>query len=197
MNRDRTASERRSKRRRGAPHERAKQFASGRVDAGMIRRALGDDIYRSLSERQRARLIRQLEIINAWYGYCAVARVGWGGIEDARTQFVEAAKAWWPWRLSARALKQWTRRLESQGIIALVDRRGRPGGARAIDAALWIEFSRRVAGGMSVPEAHALVRVKAAETGRPWLALRTIQQRLRGGQVVLFSLREPSGEGRR
>lgn len=155
------------------------------ISAASVRRLLGAKQHESLSSRQLCNLRWKLDTIRGWDAYRRAAGVERGGIELAREAFARGMPAVWGRGVSPRTLQKWEHRFKLGGAAGLVDRRGRPRGQVALDAALLLEFCKLVRRGIGVRAAHWQIRGRAIQEGVWWPCIETLRARLREGRAIV------------
>jgi hypothetical protein len=157
-------------------------IAGARLGPGELSDQLGVKSLRALGGRRGADV--RFKVIAARAATALLTRIA--RPNHARVLSVLAMRLWVRSgrSVTARALSRWAHTLAREGAAALVDRRGRPRGHRAVDRELAISFVDLLAQGATLTAAQAAMLARAEAEGRTWpRALRTVRELLREAQV--------------
>ena len=150
-----------------------------------LRKALGPDVHKRLTARQRDALTIRLEILDAHRAYLGIARPGPGLVTATSAAFCAAVPRIWLVRISRGTLYMWRRRFRLSGVEGLIDWRGRPQGRAPLDAGLSEILIRLMAHGLSIQAAHRRVADIAREQGKRWVSFRSLHERLATGERLI------------
>lgn len=148
-------------------------MAAEAVVAGVVRLPdlkawVGSATYKTLRARQRADLALKAGVLRGWAAFSHVFTVPRGMTGPAVTLFLSAVQARYGVRVQRRKFQVWRRALRLGGPAALVDRRGRPCGARAVSAVFLRRFLNLIRGGSTMRAAQReLIRCSVA-SGHWW-----------------------------
>ncbi|HUU97360.1 MAG TPA: hypothetical protein VM487_16610 [Phycisphaerae bacterium] len=152
---------------------------------------VGVQVVAELSDRQRRRLIRQLQTLDGFFRYNSAVpiRPHCPGHGELTLRFCTAASVVWGRRIAVSTFARWLSKLKHGGAATLIDGRGRyeHKGARP-DAELWLELGRAVRRGESIAAAHRRLATRARTEGRSWPGLGTTQRRFRQQESYVYTL---------
>jgi len=144
-----------------------------------LRESVGPDAAGGIPAARWDRAVFRIQIVRLWFEYRRVAGTRYGNTADIWREFVQGAAWRWGRRLCLKTVQRWVRAFERYGPKAMLDFRGRRAGMRPLDARLFMIFCDQVSGGQSQRAAHRLVADIAADEGRQWPSIRTLQLHLK------------------